>query len=324
MAMTIVEVDRAVTGGVDTHLDLHVAAALDARGGLLAVEEFATSQPGCEALIAWLAHFGPVAHIGIEGTGSYGAGPARAARAAGIAVVEVDRPNRQERHRKGKSDPVDAVAAARAAQCGHAAGLAKSRDGAVEAMRALVVAKRSLRSNRIKAMNQIRHLAFTAPEPIRASFSGLSRTQLVRQAASLRPRPGGDEVSYAINIALRELGRRIANFDAERGRLDAMLASLVRAAPPSCSVSLAWASTPAPCCWWPLATTPSACPSPPNVATLGTRKPVAVARSAAYQALPGRTPYVRSRRCANPTSAGARADCQLSGRRRPARWRRRR
>ena len=131
--MTIVDAARAVTGGVDTHLDLHVAAALDARGGLLAVEEFATTQSGCEALIAWLADFGPVLRIGIEGTGSYGAGLARAATASGISVVEVDRPNRQERHGKGKSDPVAAVAAARAAQGGHASGLAKSRDGAVEA-----------------------------------------------------------------------------------------------------------------------------------------------------------------------------------------------
>ena len=167
MAMTIVESDGSVTGGVDTHLDAHVAACLDHRGGLLGVEEFAATGPGCDALLAWLAHFGPVGRIGIEGTGSYGAGLARVASAAGVAVVEVDRPNRQQRHRQGKSDPIDAIAAARAAQSGHADGLAKSRDGAVEAMRVLLVAKRSLRSNRIKTMNQIRHLAFTAPEPIR-------------------------------------------------------------------------------------------------------------------------------------------------------------
>ena len=32
--MTIVESTRPVTGGVDTHLDVHVAAALDRNGGL--------------------------------------------------------------------------------------------------------------------------------------------------------------------------------------------------------------------------------------------------------------------------------------------------
>jgi transposase len=232
MAMTIVESEGSVTGGVDTHLDIHVAAVLDHRGALLGVEEFATTGPGCEALLCWLSGFGKVARIGIEGTGSYGAGLARAAATAKMAVVEVDRPNRQERHRKGKSDPIDAIAAARAAQGGQAGGLAKSRDGAVEAMRALLVAKRSLRAGRIKTMNQIRHLAFTAPEPIRARFSGLTRVQLVHAAAGLRPRPGGDQVSFATKFALKELGGRIANYDAERARLDAQLRPLVERSAP--------------------------------------------------------------------------------------------
>ena len=37
--MTIVET-RSITGGVDTHLDVHVAAALDGNGGVLGVESF--------------------------------------------------------------------------------------------------------------------------------------------------------------------------------------------------------------------------------------------------------------------------------------------
>ena len=44
--MTIVEAARSVTGGVDTHLDVNVAAALDDIGGLLGVEEFATDAAG--------------------------------------------------------------------------------------------------------------------------------------------------------------------------------------------------------------------------------------------------------------------------------------
>ena len=41
--MTIVETraeTRAITGGVDTHADVHIAAALDPIGGLLGVREF--------------------------------------------------------------------------------------------------------------------------------------------------------------------------------------------------------------------------------------------------------------------------------------------
>ena len=74
--MAIVET-RAITGGVDTHADLHVAAALDPVGGLLGVREFPVSAAGYAGLLGWLGGFGTVCLVGIEGTGSYGAGLAR-------------------------------------------------------------------------------------------------------------------------------------------------------------------------------------------------------------------------------------------------------
>jgi len=105
--------------------------------------------------VAWLLEFGPVERVGVEGTGAYGAGLARFLRSAGAEVIEVDRPNRQARRRNGKSDPGDAVEAARAALSGRARGIAKTADGYVEAMRALLVAKRSGRDARIATLNQI-------------------------------------------------------------------------------------------------------------------------------------------------------------------------
>jgi len=45
MTMTIVEAARGVTGGVDTHRDVHVAAALDPLGGLLGTESFPPTPP---------------------------------------------------------------------------------------------------------------------------------------------------------------------------------------------------------------------------------------------------------------------------------------
>jgi transposase len=88
--MTIVKT-RAITGGVDTHADVHVAAALDPIGGLLGVQEFPATAAGYAGLLGWLGGFGTVALVGVEGTGSYGAGLARRVTAAGIRVVEVDR-----------------------------------------------------------------------------------------------------------------------------------------------------------------------------------------------------------------------------------------
>ena len=106
MALTIVEDTRVITGGVDTHADTHVAAALDPIGGLLGVEEFPVTLAGYARLLGWLGGFGTVGLVGIEGTGSYGAGLARYVTAAGIRVVEVDRSDRQDRRRQGKSDPL--------------------------------------------------------------------------------------------------------------------------------------------------------------------------------------------------------------------------
>ena len=90
---------------MDTHADVHVAAALDPIGGLLGVEEFPATPAGYARLLGWLGGFGTVCLVGIEGTGSYGAGLSRHVTAAGIRVVEVDRSDRQDRRRQGKSDP---------------------------------------------------------------------------------------------------------------------------------------------------------------------------------------------------------------------------
>jgi transposase len=229
--MTIVEDACVITGGVDTHADTHVAAALDSIGGLLGVREFPATAPGYAGLLGWLSGFGAVALVGVEGTGSYGAGLARHLSAAGVRVVEVDRPDRQDRHRDGKSDPLDAISAARAALCGRAAGAPRGRDGQVEAIRVLMVARRSARAERTQAINQARALIVTGPDDLRARFARHSAAQLAAGLAALRPRPG-DVPGYATRVALRELGRRGRFLDAQIERLDELIVPLVAARAP--------------------------------------------------------------------------------------------
>ncbi len=229
--MTIVEDTRAITGGVDTHADMHVAAALDPIGGLLGAGEFPATTAGYARLLGWLGGFGTVALAGIEGTGSYGAGLARHVTTAGIRVVEAGRSDRQDRRRQGKSDPLDAVSAARAAQSGRARGAPKGRDGAVEAIRALMADGRSARSERTQTINQARALIMTGPDDLRARFARHTAAGLVTELASLRPRPG-DTVGYATRIALRELGRRAEFPGGQLGRLDELIVPLVTARAP--------------------------------------------------------------------------------------------
>ena len=222
-----------VTGGVDTHADSHVAAAVDHNGGLLGVESFGADLAGYEDLVRWLAAFGPVERVGVEGTGSWGVGLARFLAAAGVETVEVDRPNRQARRKQGKSDATDAVAAARAALTGEASVTPKARNGPVEQMRVLLVARRSARTQRIQTLNQLRHLVFCAPEPIRSRFKDRYKTGLVTEAAKMRPRKGSDPVAFTTNTVIRDLARRITALNAEMKQIDRTLTALLELTAPS-------------------------------------------------------------------------------------------
>ena len=232
--MTIVGTNpEAVIGGVDTHVDVHVAAVVNHVGGVLGVEAFATTRAGYRKLLGWLRSHGVLTLVGVEGTSSYGVGLSRYLTRAGIDVVEVDRPNRQTRHRQGKSDPVDAVAAARAALAGTATGSPKSRDGNVEAIRVLMIARRSAVDTRIETLNQLRHLTFTATPEIRAKFTGLTAISLANRTSSLRPRPGKDAVRYTTLVTLRALGQRVHYLREETKGLNRLLQPLIRQTAPS-------------------------------------------------------------------------------------------
>lgn len=101
-----------VVAGVDTHKDTHhVAAGSAATGAGLGDMRVPATPAGYDQPRDFVRSHGRIRMIGIEGTGSYGAGPARALRAAGAPTPGVIRPKRSQR-RRGKSDPIDAYAAA--------------------------------------------------------------------------------------------------------------------------------------------------------------------------------------------------------------------
>ena len=228
MAMAIVDSTRPVVGGVDTHLDEHVAAVIDQVGGLLGVARFAVTPVGYRQLVAWMRGFGSLDRVGVEGTGSYGAGLARHLRRAGIAVLEITRPNRQERHRNGKDDDLDAINAARSVLAGTANAVAKKTTGSTEALRVLVGAQRSAMRARISSMVQLRHLMFTAPDNLRDRYAKLSRKDLTTECARLRPRPEADGVRYATKVAAVTLAHRVQELEREIDELDVLIAHLVK------------------------------------------------------------------------------------------------
>ena len=205
---TIAEPRPQVTGGVDTHLDVHVAAVLSAVGGVLGTAEFPTTAAGYRQLLMWMRSFGDIDRVGVEGTGTYGVNLARHLREQEVTVIEVMRPNRQVRRRYGKTDVVDAIAAARAVLSGEATATPKTHDGAVEALRALKALQRSATKARTQAINQLRSLLVTAPDELRARLRDLSQRELLATCANFRIGADDDSLPAITRLALRELAQR--------------------------------------------------------------------------------------------------------------------
>jgi transposase len=220
-----------VIGGVDTHKDAHVVAAISERGTLLGTASFPSNSTGYGQLLAWLRDFGTVTSVGIEGTGSYGAGLCRFLQAADVLVREVSRPKRQWRRRYGKSDPRDAEAAARAMLAGEALGIPQQRDGAVESIRMLRMARRSAIKARTQTANQLRAVLDTAPDELREPLRALSLQVLVARTRQWRPGAPSDPLAAA-RVTLKLLAERWAALSAELVQLDAHLAPLLAAAAP--------------------------------------------------------------------------------------------
>ena len=222
-----------VWGGVDTHRDFDVAAVIDAVGRVVGSEPFGADHTAYRRMAAWMQAKGQLVGVGVEGTGSYGAGLARYLTEAGIEVVEVNRPNRQLRRQKGgKTDSVDAEAAARAAASGEATAVPKSGDGPVECLRMLLVARRSATKARTQAANQIHALVVTAPEPLKHQLKGMKLKARVRVCARWRPGEAQTTTAYA-KKALRHLARRYQTLDAEITQLEVEIRGLCAEANPA-------------------------------------------------------------------------------------------
>ena len=217
--------------GVDTHEDEHVAALISERGRLLETMSFPASRRGYRQLLCWARRRGDVAVAGVEGTGSFGAGLARFLAAEGVEVIEVTRPSRRSRRHLGKSDPVDAEAAARMVLSGEATATPKRRDGIVESIRVLQIARRSAIKARTQAGQQIRSLIVTAPDELNDNLAGLGVKRQVERCARLRP-GATDGAAASTRRALRSLARRWQQLDAEARELERELQTLVKSAAP--------------------------------------------------------------------------------------------
>ena len=182
---------RRIVGGVDTHVDTHYAAVELMNDGRIADAQFPATAAGYGQLLEWMASFGRLCAVGVEGTGSYGAGLARHLRGQCVDVIEVNRPDRRQRRRVGKSDPLDAYAAADAVLAGRARALPKGGNGVIESIRAVHLARAGAVKARTACINELRSLLVTAPTELRERMAGMSASLVSRSPVTVLGRRCG-------------------------------------------------------------------------------------------------------------------------------------
>ena len=220
--------DRTVVGGVDTPKDLQVAAGVDAHDRVLGSECFATTRHGYKQMLAWMRSLGELARVGVECTGTYGAGLLRDRQPAGVTVLEVTTPDKSDRRKRGKDDTLDAYNAAHAAFAGVRPVTPKTRDGMIESLRTLKACRKTAIKARRVALPWIQSTIVGAPDELRESLRKMTRMPLIRTLAALRPDlTGYRDLVTAYRIAFKSLARRYLERHDEIADLDVMIAAMV-------------------------------------------------------------------------------------------------
>jgi transposase len=227
-------VTGTVIVGVDTHQLTHHAALIDCHHRRLGNQEFAATAAGYRQLLAWAAGHGTITGVGVESTGSYGAGLTRHLLGAGLEVYEVNRPEKSTRVKQGKSDPIDAYSAAEQVLTGRASGRPKIKTGVVEAIRMIKVPRDVAVKDRTRAYSQLRDLVTTAPVAIHDELIKLSGKKRVAKALLMHADQSRiNEPVHAARHALRAIARRIRSLDSEIAEADKLLTNLVKKTCPS-------------------------------------------------------------------------------------------
>src|SRR5262245_23477313 len=179
------EVDYVL--GVDTHRDEHVVAVVTApAGAVVAGKSGRANARGYRDLLRLAEQYAAGRRVwAIEGTGSYGLGLARYLAEHGEVVLEVSRTRRTERRLRGKDDALDAARTARAALAADTLVMPRTGERR-EALRLLLVARRSAVDVRREALSQLRAVIVTAP---RAAPPRAPRPANRQAARPLQPPP---------------------------------------------------------------------------------------------------------------------------------------
>ena len=219
--------------GVDTHRDEHVLAVLAAPAGTVITRHAigANARGYREALRFVEQYTSGAGAWAVEGAGHYGAGLARFLAGRGETVLEISRTPRAERRLRGKDDSLDAIRIARAALASETLALPRAGQRR-EALRLLLIARRSAVDVRREALVQLRSVIVTAPDRLRDELRGLPAGRLLERCCHLRRSRSASADELATRLVLRSLARRIEAATVEAGELEVEILAHVRALAP--------------------------------------------------------------------------------------------
>ena len=226
------ELDYVV--GVDTHRDEHALVVVAAGTGALLAERAVPADPcGYREALAFADRFAAGRRAwAVEGVGSYGAGLARTLAGCGESVLEVGRPARAQRRSRGKDDLLDALLAARSLLTSDAG--APPRDGGRrEALRLLLLTRRSAVDVRRHALVQLRAIIVTCPDELREQLRRLPTTRLLDRCSRLRRQATAPPDELAARLTLRTLARRAQAATIEADELEHEITAHVRVLAPA-------------------------------------------------------------------------------------------
>ena len=222
--------------GVDTHRDQHALAVVDAHTGAVIAQTTTTANArGYANAIDFADQYARADRLwAIEGSGHYGAGLARHLQRQGEQVHEVDRSSRGERRLHGKDDQLDAVRAARSPLARERRARPRSGEHQ-EALRLLLLARRTAVESRKVALVQLRSVIVTAPDGLREELRRLPVGKLLNRCSRFRRSSSRTPDQLATILVLRTLARRVQAATVEAETLEREILGHVRMLAPNSS-----------------------------------------------------------------------------------------
>ena len=233
--------DEGKVAGIDPHKRTLTVTVLDERGGTLGTRSFKVSGDGHRAMETWVAEFGPLARVGVEGASALGRHTAVFLCERGYDVRDVCPTRTAEqarRRRQGKTDALDAERIARETladpllpRAFKRAGDDSGPDAVMDQIALWHKARRSLLKSRQHILNEAESVLIALPEDLQERLGDTTDVRRRLNALAGLDRAGLTDPVVVLRLEmLDQTAADVAEFDRRDSHATKALAALVAAA----------------------------------------------------------------------------------------------